>query len=244
MKKFEALEETHVPALLRLFALGLLVLSAAARADEPPPVPSAPPLVPTELEPAGEPAPGEQPAPRQENEAGVLKPAAIANPPLDVNPETATKATPSRLPRIGAELLLGATAGALGGIGAGLLGHALWNDQFAPPLGGTWFGASVGFAVLAPIGVWLVGKWLDGNGSWWTTLVGDLVGAAVGAASVIFGGPEATPVLFALPLAGSLIGYEMTSEASAAKAQAPAPKVSLGVGARNGVTTLSVLGSF
>jgi hypothetical protein len=57
--------------------------------------------------------------------------------------------------------------------------------------------------------------WLfDGDGSVWATLFGDLLGAAVGAAAVLFGGPDGTPLLFALPLAGSVLGYEATSPAA------------------------------
>ena len=182
------------------------------------PEPSPPPLV------TGEPG----------KEEAVLEPAVVANPPLP--PEA--PAPPSRMPRIAMGLLVGAGAGALGGVAGGFIGQAAIPNASVQPLGGAWTGAAIGFALLAPVGVLLAGRWFEGNGAWWATALGDLLGVGLGVASVAFGGAEATPLLFALPLAGSVIGSEVTSST-----RAPTP-VAVTFSSKSGTSTVSLLGRF
>jgi hypothetical protein len=143
---------------------------------------------------------------------GVLTPPTIANLPLDqVPPEKPAEEPPGRGLRIGMGFLFGAGVGAAGALAGGLIGGATLPDQSLQPLGAAWTGAAIGFGLLAPVGVMISGWLFDGDGSFWATLLGDVLGAAIGAGAVVFGGTAGTPLLFALPLAGSVVGYEVTS---------------------------------
>ncbi|MEW6432773.1 MAG: hypothetical protein AB1730_14810 [Myxococcota bacterium] len=162
----------------------------------------------------------EQPAlpPGQPDAQGLVQPPAVANAPYEqVVAEEArakTEEPPGRGLRIAMGLLFGGALGAAGGVAGGFAGQATLPDSALQPVGATWAGAGIGFSIAAPIGVLLSGWLFDGDGSGWATLLGDLVGAGIGAAAVLFGGPEGTPLLFALPLAGSVVGYEVTSPAA------------------------------
>lgn len=181
-----------------------LWLSMAAHAQDlaPPPLltveqdePEPPPPLPSEQPPS----------------PAVLQPPTIANPPLEPPQEVTMEEPPGRGLRIGMGLVFGAAAGAAGGLAGGLLGGGALPDSSLQPLGATWTGAAIGFGLLAPLGVVVSGWLFDGDGSFLATLLGDAVGAAVGAAAVWLGGTSGTPLLFTLPLLGSVLGYEVTS---------------------------------
>jgi hypothetical protein len=91
----------------------------------------------------------------------------------------------------------------------------------------------------APLGVLLAGWLFDGDGAWWATVLGDVAGLAAAAVSALFGGKEAAPLLFALPLAGSVLGYEFSSSGSRSTA-AVTPVLSLGPGGGS----LGLVGAF
>ncbi len=139
----------------------------------------------------------------------------IANRPLEPVPATAAsqEEPPGRFKRIAWSLGFGAVSGAAIAVVGGVLGASVRGPQLQP-MGNGWTGAALGFIVGAPIGVLIAGAIFDGNGAWWATVLGDLAGALVGLAAVGFGGAEGTPVLFSLPLVGSVLGYELTSVAN------------------------------
>lgn len=260
MKKREGLfVEGNRMSPLRLSMVVLLLLASAARAqqaDAPQADPSPPPLVPAEPEPE---LPAPPPTPQPEPQ---LQPPTIANPvmdPADLGPQpqplqppqaqppryaqpqqpsVSQQAAPGRPLRIGMGLLFGLGAGAVTGLaGLGVGAMALPRD-FLSPIGGPAAGAVLGFAVGAPIGVLVSGLIFDGDGSIWATLLGDVLGLAVGATATLIGGLEGIPLCFALPLAGSVLGYEGTSHDSRA---AVVPTVSFAPG-RGG--SLGLAGSF
>jgi hypothetical protein len=136
-------------------------------------------------------------------------------------------------------LLIGGGAGALTAFGGGLIGAAAIRNEAVQPVGNVWTGAALGFALGAPVGVIFAGWLFDGDGAWWATVLGDLAGLVVGAATALLGGPEAIPLLFALPLGGSVLGYETSSSASSTHPRVT-PVASLG--AHGG--TIGIMGSF
>jgi hypothetical protein len=247
MKKFEA--RAYEANTMKRFAKCLvlvLCVTRAALAQDAEDV-DAPPLVTveqgTEEAPPPPPNPQDLAAPPVDpNATGVLQPPAIANVPLDQVPE-ATKPTeepPGRGLRIAMGFLFGAGIGAAGGLAGGLIGSATLPDQSLQPLGAAWTGAAIGFGIFAPVGVLLSGWLFDGDGSVWATLLGDLIGAAIGAGAVVFGGTAGTPLLFALPLGGSVVGYEVTSPA----AKSMVVKVSASLTPVNGGALFGFAGSF
>jgi hypothetical protein len=124
-----------------------------------------------------------------------------------------TQAPPTsnpRLMRIGMSLLLGAGVGTLTGIAGGFIGGEYLRPGITP-IGNIWTGGAIGFAIGAPVGVLISGALFKGNAPWYAAIVGDLIGAAIGAAAIAFGGPEALSAAFALPLLGSVIGAEVAS---------------------------------
>ncbi len=194
-------------AMTRFSAALLLIActsSAALAQDDAPPAP--PPLV--SLEDTA------QPTPAQPSTPGPLAPPAIANRPYDevVAAEAARQEEPPGRPlRILTGLLFGAGVGAAGAVVGGLAGSAALPDQPLQPVGAAWTGAAIGFGLTAPLGVLLSGWLFDGDGSGWATLIGDVLGASVGVAAVLLGGQDGKPLLFALPLVGAIVGYEITS---------------------------------
>ncbi|MEW5738410.1 MAG: hypothetical protein AB1938_05760 [Myxococcota bacterium] len=191
--------------LLLTTGVASLALAQAPEVDEFGP----PPLVAVEDAAPETDAPVAQPVPQE-----VLQPQAIANPPLEEVAAKVREEPPGRGLRIGMGLLFGAGVGAAGGVLGGLLGGATLPDASLQPLGAAWTGAAIGFGLTAPLGVLLSGWLFDGDGSVWATFFGDLLGAGIAAGAVLFGGTAGAPLLFALPLGGSVVGYEVTSPAA------------------------------
>lgn len=197
----------------RALVFGLLLLGSTAWARRE--VLSEPPLVPapaTPDEPRGPPAVNQAPG---EPVPVTPQVGQIANRPLEPVPaaDTSLEEPPGRFKRIAWSLGFGAVSGAALAVVGGVLGASVRGPQLQPT-GNGWAGAGLGFIVGAPIGVLLAGAIFDGSGAWWATLLGDLAGGLVGLAAVGFGGAEGTPVLFSLPLVGSVLGYELTSVAN------------------------------
>jgi hypothetical protein len=119
-----------------------------------------------------------------------------------------------RLLRIGMSALLGAGVGTVTAIAGGFIGGEYLRPGITP-IGNIWTGGAIGFAIGAPIGVLISGALFRGDAPWYAPILGDLLGAAVGAAAVAFGGPDALSATFALPLLGSIIGYEVGSSEDA-----------------------------
>lgn len=183
----------------------------------------------TPAQPAWPTAPSAQPAYPPQGPAdaqGVIQPPAVANLPYDqvaaAEAKAKTEEPPGRPLRIITGLLFGAGVGALGGLAGGFAGAATLPDQALQPIGAGWTGAAIGFGLAAPLGVLLSGWLFDGDGSGLATFVGDLLGGGIGVAAVLFGGQDGTPLLFALPLVGSVVGYEVTSPSSRSAVQVSA----------------------
>ncbi len=223
--------------MVRALTLCVVLVGSASWAEELP-APSEPPLIeaPDSTEPARAPAAPEltqPPAP------GGPQVGHISNRPLDPVPATQAlqEEPPGRIKRVAWSLAFGAVSGVAVAIVGGVLGGSVRGAQLKP-IGNGWAGAGLGFIVGAPIGVLLAGAIFDGNGAWWAAVLGDLAGGLVGLAAVGFGGAEGTPVLFSLPLVGSVLGYELTS---AANRTVVAPTVSL---LRGGGGTVGLVGQF
>lgn len=186
---------------LRLI-VAMVWMAQVALAQTPPDEPAPP--VPDVLTPPPMPPP-------EPDRSVVLQPSKVANAPLaPEQPPTAApeEDTTGRLTRLG----LGALGAAVVGTGVGLgLGFAVPGPSVSP-LGPRWTMGAVGFAVGAPVGL-LVAQWLlGGKGAWWAAIAGDVLGFALGGlVSWATGGPEGIPLAFVLPLAGALLGYELSS---------------------------------
>lgn len=191
--------------------------ACAAWAQEP----SAPPLVPADAPPMPplETGPGTPPAPPM-----VMPP--ISNPKLPPEGAPAPGAAPSqpaqpRQPQgaagVEAERHFGLELAA--GAGACLVGALLGSVAIAPSLGnGTvggldaaWGGAAIGCALLAPAGVGVAGRLAGGDGSILATVVGSVGGFVIGLLALNSGGPDALPLALGLPVAGSVLGFELTA---------------------------------
>jgi|GEM_PF-3390554 len=116
--------------------------------------------------------------------------------------------------RIPAEILGGTLLAAAFGTVAGLTYCGFANCEGLDGLGAVAVAlivAPVGY----PLGVTLVGNWMDGDGSFWASALGMLIGGGLDA--LIFGlgaeGPAAAVVGVALPVLGGVVGYEWTSVA-------------------------------
>lgn len=168
-------------------------------------------------------------------EGGVLQPRAIANPPIEAPQATTREEPPGRALRVAMGVLFGAVAGASGAIAGTVIGATALPDAALQPLGAAGTGSAIGFALLAPLGVLLSGWLFDVDGSVWATLLGDLVGAGAGALAVWLGGSAGAPLLYGLPLAGSVLGYEVTSPAAKSLVKVSASVMPLRDGALLGV---------
>ena len=117
----------------------------------------------------------------------------------------------------------GATLFGFGGlIVGGLAGFILDGGQiwFGTLILGS-MGALIGMAVGLPAGVVFVGKKLDGNGKWWAVLLGEAAGFTLGfgLANACFGCTAGVLTVIVLPVVGAVLGYELTSDASASAAR-------------------------
>ena len=214
---------------MRGLALLVVLLAPAVWAQQSPDL-SAPPLVPAPFEDEVVPPPPVAATPQVGR---------VSNRPLEPVPAAATEQEepPGRAKRIGWSFGFGAVSGAAVALAGGLIGLSVHGAQ-AKPIGNGWTGAALGFTVGAPVGVLIAGLLFDGNGAWWATIIGDVIGAAISLAAIGFGGPEGTPAAFTLPLIGSVIGYEITSVANRTVV---APTVSL---LRGGGGSIGVVGQF
>ncbi len=119
--------------------------------------------------------------------------------------------------------LAGAAVFGLVGVLAGAgIGAAAAPDSFAPLIGGV-FGGIGGLAIGLPVGVIFTGNLLDGNGKWYAVIAGEALGilAGVGTTAACYGCAGGAAMLIVLPIAGAVIGYEITSDASAYDAKHP-----------------------
>jgi hypothetical protein len=133
------------------------------------------------------------------------------------------KPPPSRGIRALGEAGLGFAGGLVVGFAGALLGvgiGAASNDPWAA-LGGGVLGALVGATAGIPLGVMIGGKLMDGNGSLLATIGGEAVGIllSIGLTALSRDGAGAVSFLI-LPVAGAVLGYELTSDDSASGAAA------------------------
>ena len=158
----------------------------------------------------------------------------------------------SRAGRISAELALGA-AGMLGGGLAGFaIGSATCNasasdSDWFPCLGPMVVGGGIGAMAGTPLAIWLGGTALDGNGGLGWTLLGSSAGfLAWGAIAAAAEGDMGAWLGLALPLAGGVLGFELTSDPSARAADAARARTRLAaaLAPRPGGATLSLSGDF
>jgi hypothetical protein len=139
-----------------------------------------------------------------------------------------------RAVRATTETLLGAGGALLGGVAFGAVGCAIDSPRGETRrgwgcLGGAVLGGVLGAAITAPIAVWATGTAFGANGGLGYTYLGELAGLGVGIPSAYFlsqidaPGPLIALVAIGLPLAGSVIGYELSTEAKAGSASAGSP---------------------
>ena len=129
---------------------------------------------------------------------------------------------PSRLARIGVEIAGGYAGMFLGGLTGYGLGCAMDDLCLVGPI----FGTIVGVGFGTPLGVWSAGKIMGGDGGFWATMLGTLAGW--GLAALILSevqssgrsrdgtgegaGGEVLALLSALPVAGGVFAFEITSD--------------------------------
>jgi hypothetical protein len=221
-------------SLLRLVSLlvGLLLPFqglAQSKAPAPPLGPvSPPPIIPA----PGAPVEGEATNPAEGKPQGEIIP-----------PEERLSSDGSGSPavRIPVSILLGTVGGAVGAIP----GAILMIDGFCPDCDAGDF--YVGFALSvagAVVGTALtidwVGDWLDGQGRFWPTLLGVVLGALAGTGAALASASisEAAPIIPAVlgPTLGGAIAYELSNAMVRREAMASRPRVAplLTVSARGG----------
>ena len=123
----------------------------------------------------------------------------------------------------------GSLAGLLPGFGLGMLVYSAVGHGPETVIAGL----LVGGGLAAATAIWIVGSFLDGDGSFWATLAGTALGA-VGTyflvtyaitASADRSGPLWIPSIAAAvlgPLFGGALGFELTSHPKGAPAKSPA----------------------
>jgi len=163
-------------------------------------------------------------------------PGALVRGAADVDEES-----PSRAGRVAAE------------VGGGIAGFFLpgFVGAYLVCLGGcsdVGIGVAVTAALLGlPTGVWLAGNAVDGNGGWGWTLIGSLAGwvFAGGILAAGAGSDSAIPAVIAgmFPVAGAVVGYELSSDPSAEAAERRAARFTASFAPMPGGATLSVSGS-
>ncbi len=146
-----------------------------------------------------------------------------------------------RVARIGVEVVLGTGLGAIGELSGGYVGFnvdVLSGHEAGPGLAiGTLLGATLG---VAP-GVWLGGRTLGGDGSWGWSLIGGALGSGLGAAVLAIKNSTATLIIaLALPVLGSITGYELSSNPK----RAPESSGGLTVMPSIGLNSIGLVGAF
>jgi hypothetical protein len=203
-------------------ALALLTVLAAtiAAAQEPPaaaePVPEAP-----------------QPAPAPEATPAPAPPSATALTPCPAQttvlpqPNSACEEAPRpklwlRIARIALEAVLGTGLGLLGELAGGYIGTNIDTLAGHESAAGVSIGIAFGAILTVAPGVWLGGSAMAGDGSFGWTMLGGAVGTALGAILIGIKNNTATVVIGAgLPVVGSILGYELSSNLKRAPAVTP-----------------------
>jgi hypothetical protein len=70
--------------------------------------------------------------------------------------------------------------------------------------------ASIGIAVTAPLGAWVGGTMMGGDGNFGLTFLGSVLGALVGLPLFLSKAPFLPILALLTPIAGSMIGYELS----------------------------------
>ncbi len=177
-------------------------------------------------------------------------PAQQATPPATSTPPATTfesqrptytdSAEPSRLPRIAVEALAG-----LGGSFFGALLGLLIADQLCSSGcdEDIVVGAAVGLLLGLPVGVWTGGIAMDGNGGLGWAIAGSMIGW-VGTGVLVSLADDSgddtgwlTALGVAMPIGGAILGFELSSDASATRARSIRASISpRGQGAVLGLT--------
>jgi hypothetical protein len=124
------------------------------------------------------------------------------------------------LARMMLELLLGTVASGVGAVGGALAGFTVADtvscgiDDCLTGIAITGAGVITGIALLAPVGVYFAGRWVEGRGLFLATLggavvVGGLTALTVAALSEPVGG-AAVVAMVVSPLVGAILGYEVS----------------------------------
>jgi hypothetical protein len=133
---------------------------------------------------------------------------------------------PSRTKRFVLEALAGGGTGLVAGI-AGIFTGALLNGgdcssaSCAVPVLGA---MSLGIVVGTPLGVYGVGRTMDGHGTYWASLLGTALGSAVGLALAVITYDAGVDVLTLAsivvgPVVGAMVGYEISNSRRAPLAE-------------------------
>lgn len=140
--------------------------------------------------------------------------------PLSLVPEASAEANEPFGRRVGSEVLLGSLIGVGGVFGGALVGAAIAEsvtcglDDCMDGVRYVGMGAVTGVALTAPIGVYLAGQFARGEGLFLPTLAGSV--AAGGVTALLLASSSSSVsgvgalVLVVSPLAGSIIGYEVS----------------------------------
>lgn len=166
-------------------------------------------------------APGEPPPPATASETlGTRAPADDVA--VDDQEVLVYRTPPARgvrgLAEAGAGLALGVSGGFVLGLGG--LGLGIATDAGFATIGYMVIGGLIGYAVGIPIGVMIAGNAMQGNGKVVAVILGEILGTVAAIAVTIpvanSGGSGAAPLLMfaTLPVLGSVLGYELTSDAS------------------------------
>ena len=191
---------------ITVVALTLSIVAAPASViaqEAPPPPPPVESLGESEMEPA---------EPEQDDPAAEKAEAEV---------ETGERVDGFTAGRAGSEVLTGfgmMVGGTLAGALTGFLVGSIAATPGSVEAGvGTAIGAAAGYLVGTPVGVWLGGNAMHGNGSLWATSGGAVGGILVGGAlsgiiSASTGGTGGAEFwMIAMPITGGIIGYELTS---------------------------------
>lgn len=134
---------------------------------------------------------------------------------------TSAPAQRPRVERVGREVVGGALA--LAGSAVVAAGLFVVSDQGGDFgwLRGAYVGGGLGIGatlLAVPWGVMLLGDGAGGNGRYWASLVGSLVGAAGGVGLIVIAESESEDAIgpavgaaFALQIAGAIVGYELST---------------------------------